>query len=424
MTSTKPTIAVIQFPGTNTERETLLAVARAGMKPVEFLWNEPREKLTGCDGFILAGGFAYEDRSRAGILAALDPVLDIIREESEQGKPVLGICNGAQILVEAGLVPGLENYRLGMALTHNKRIQNSHIIGVGYYNTWAYLRQTVPADRCAFTLERAIGSQMHIPLAHAEGRFVIPQELLEHLIANDQTIYRYCDEAGNILPEFPTNPNGSVYNLAAVCNPTGNVMAIMPHPERSPEGDCIFASLRTYIQRGATPDPAFVPYYPEHQPIQVYSRPSTAQEWILELLIADNEALSVQNALQQRSLGVAIKRYVHWEVSAQDTDPNQLQRQIHHSGELWNPHKERFAPLHPQPNTAFFLVRDKEDLLGRQKFETLTNRFGMSTLQSVYRGNLWRISVRHESLEATVRQVLETHVLFNPYSQTCYAYHP
>jgi phosphoribosylformylglycinamidine synthase len=417
-------IAVIQFPGTNTERETMLAVARAGMEPVEFLWNEPREKLTACDGFILAGGFAYEDRSRAGILAALDPVIDIIREESERGKPVLGICNGAQILVEAGLVPGLENYRLGMALTHNKRVQNSHIIGVGYYNTWAYLRQTVPADRCAFTLTGAISDKIHIPLAHAEGRFVIPQNLLDNLIANDQTVYRYCDGDGNILPEFPTNPNGSVYNLAAVCNPTGNVMAIMPHPERSLEGDCIFNSMRTYIQRGIASDPSFVSYHPERQPIKNYSLPLAAREWILELLITDNEALSVQNALQQRGLEVSIKRYVHWEVSAKDMDPDQLQRQIHDSGELWNTNKERFIHPSPQPKTAFFLVRDKEDLLGRQKLETLTNRFGMSSLQSIYRGNLWSITANHKSLKTVVDQVLDTHILFNPYSQRCYEYHP
>jgi len=253
---------------------------------------------------------------------------------------------------------------------------------------------------------------------------VIPWDLLERLIANDQTVYRYCDAKGNILPEFPTNPNGSVYNLAAVCNPAGNVMAIMPHPERATNGDCIFASMGTYIQRGIPRHPAFVSYQPQHQPIKPYSRPPAAQEWLLELLITDNEALSVQNALQQRGLPATIKRYVHWEVSAEGIDASQLERHIHASGELWNTHKERFVYPNPQPNTVFFLVRDKEDLLGRQKLETLTNRFGLSTLQSLYRGNLWSISVPHESMEATVRQVLDTHVLFNPYSQTCYEYHP
>src|SRR5438552_2166917 len=105
----------------------MLAVKRVGMEPVEFLWNEPKEKLQDLAGYIIVGGFSYEDRSRAGIIAALDPVMEEIKAQSERGKPVLGICNGAQILVEAGLVPGLEKHRLGMALAENKRVKDGKI---------------------------------------------------------------------------------------------------------------------------------------------------------------------------------------------------------------------------------------------------------------------------------------------------------
>src|SRR4051812_5292352 len=106
-------IGVIQFPGSNCERETSLAVRRAQMEPVEFLWNEPIDKLIACDGYIIVGGFSYEDRSRSGAIAALDPIMQIIRQQSDNGKPVLGICNGAQILVETGLVPGIANHEVG-----------------------------------------------------------------------------------------------------------------------------------------------------------------------------------------------------------------------------------------------------------------------------------------------------------------------
>ena len=92
-----------------------------------------------------------------------------------------------------------------------------------------------------------MGNLIHIPFAHAEGRFVIPEKLLNELIVNHQTVFRYGDYDGNFISEFPTNPNGSIYNLAAVCNPQGNVMAIMPHPERTLNGDCIFTSMREYI---------------------------------------------------------------------------------------------------------------------------------------------------------------------------------
>ena len=104
-------IAIIQFPGSNTERETLMACKRVGLNPVEFLWNEPIEKLLKFNGFVIVGGFAYEDRSRAGAIAALDPIMKQIKIEAEKGKPVLGICNGAQILVESGLIPGLDDHR-------------------------------------------------------------------------------------------------------------------------------------------------------------------------------------------------------------------------------------------------------------------------------------------------------------------------
>ncbi|MBT3829526.1 MAG: phosphoribosylformylglycinamidine synthase I, partial [Candidatus Marinimicrobia bacterium] len=125
----KINIAIIQFPGSNTERETLMACRRVGLNPVEFLWNEPAEKLSDFDGIIIVGGFAYEDRSRAGVIAALDPIMKQIKLEAKNGKPVLGICNGAQILVESGLVPGLANHRVGIAITDNKRVKDGHVLG-------------------------------------------------------------------------------------------------------------------------------------------------------------------------------------------------------------------------------------------------------------------------------------------------------
>ena len=183
-------IAIIQFPGSNTERETFMACHRVGLLPVGFLWNQPLEELSNFDGYIIVGGFSYEDRSRAGVIAALDPIIKQIKVEAKSGKPVLGICNGAQILVESGMVPGLENGRVGVALTDNKRIKKNHVIGVGYYNTWANLTVSVPPDRCAFTRKLKPEQSINIPLAHGEGRFIIPDELLEKMIKNRQTVYR------------------------------------------------------------------------------------------------------------------------------------------------------------------------------------------------------------------------------------------
>ena len=108
-------IGIVQFPGSNTERETFMACRRAGMNPIELLWNSTNDLLKTMHGYIIVGGFSYEDRSRAGVIAALDPIMEQIKIESNKGKPVLGICNGAQILVESGLVPGLKNGLPGIA---------------------------------------------------------------------------------------------------------------------------------------------------------------------------------------------------------------------------------------------------------------------------------------------------------------------
>ena len=171
-------IGVIQFPGSNTERETGLAIKRSSMRPVEVLWNATSEKVKRCDGYIITGGFSFEDRSRAGVVASLDPIMGTLKEEAEKGKPIFGICNGAQILVESGLVPGTEKNQTSIALTDNKRIQNDHVVGTGYYNTWADLKISVPPESTAFTRHLNSGEIIHIPFAHAEGRFIIPDKLL------------------------------------------------------------------------------------------------------------------------------------------------------------------------------------------------------------------------------------------------------
>ena len=225
-------IGVIQFPGSNTERETSLAIKRVKMNPVEIFWNSNQGLIKECHGFIITGGFSYEDRSRAGVIASLEPIINILKNESKKGKPIFGICNGAQILVESGLVPGTSDNQTSIALADNKRIKSGEVVGTGYYNAWSNLKLSVPQNSTAFTRHFSENEMINIPFAHAEGRFIIPDDLLEEMKTNDQTVFRYCDYNGKVSSEFPTNPNGSDYNLAAISNASGNVLAMMPHPER------------------------------------------------------------------------------------------------------------------------------------------------------------------------------------------------
>lgn len=412
-------IAIIQFPGSNTERETLMACRRVGLNPIEFLWNEPTEKLSEFYGYVIVGGFAYEDRSRAGVIAALDPIMKQIRLEAEKGKPVLGICNGAQILVESGLVPGLKNYRVGIALTDNKRVQGGHVIGVGYYNTWANLKMSAPSNRCAFTRHLNSGEWIKIPLAHGEGRFIIPNVLLEKMISNNQTVYRYCDDNGNIVDEFPTNPNGSMYNLAAVCNPEGNVMAMMPHPERTENGNVVFSSMKEFIENENPVSDHNLSFDRPHYEMTDYKANSNATEWIIDMIITDNEASSVSNALDHLGHNVSIARQTHWEISM-DGDRESILKKIDATGELYNSNKEFISqPKDSEKNTSF-LVRQKEDMLGRAKYESLKERFEIDGITDLKRGVIWNVTVNSGSFDTVLNDILGTHILFNPLSHECY----
>jgi hypothetical protein len=134
-------IAVVQFPGSNCEDESMFALRRAGIPCEQFLWNAPVEGLADYAGYFIVGGFSYEDRSRAGVIASLEPVLQRIAAEARKGKVVLGICNGAQVLVESGLVPGYTSQHLGMVLAPNRMERAGKIVGVGYYNDIATCKQ-------------------------------------------------------------------------------------------------------------------------------------------------------------------------------------------------------------------------------------------------------------------------------------------
>lgn len=461
-------IAIIQFPGSNCERETMLAVKRADMEPVEFLWNESREILREMDGFIIVGGFSYEDRSRAGIIAALDPVMQELKVQCELGKPILGICNGAQILVETGLVPGLENNKLAMVLAENKRMAHGRVLGTGFYNAWVNVRLSANYQRNAFTRHLTSQSIMHIPVANGEGRFLMTDALLAEMEAHGLNVFQYCDADGVVDDHFPVNPNGSVHGIAAVSNKRGNVMAMMPHPERTLNGDAIFKSMRDYIQEGRVEHVVPLCYYPRFSAPVAYEKLEGVHECVVELNITDNQAVTVENTLKQLGVQVSVKRYVHWEI---DCDALTLER-IKQTGVLFNVRKESLvdmvlrqpveeselvfangaAPaigrhIHvphglprqvrslpqadsgPLANTPSgggvrFLVRSRDDVVGEQKLQVLEDHFGLKNIKSIRHGVLWEFGCDNaDALEGLSDRILRTYIIANPYAHDCYQYH-
>ena len=412
-------IGVIQFPGSNTERETSIALKRAGMNPLEFLWNQDKKKLIACSGYIITGGFSYEDRSRAGVIASLDPIMSILKEEASKRKPILGICNGAQILVESGMIPGLNHGKVSIALTDNKRVKNGRIIGTGYYNAWTNIQMSVKPERTAFTRNIKNGGLIHIPLAHAEGRFIVPGELLRKLIINEQTVFRYCGENGDISPDFPINPNGSDYNLAAVCNPSGNIMAMMPHPERTHLGDTIFTSMRDHIKNDYHLKHTGLSHEFPRYDIENFKANKKSSEWVIDMIITDNEAASVQNALSRLKFNVDISRQVHWEIVTAG-GANNILKEIESSGELFNSNKEFISVINQNENTVSFLVRQKEDIQSISKLESLRERFDIGGIVDLRRGVIWNVTVKGGNFENVINDILDTHIFFNPLSHECY----
>jgi phosphoribosylformylglycinamidine synthase len=221
-------VAVLQLPGVNCEYETKTTLLRAELDAEIFRWNRPSSDLESFAAFVIPGGFSYQDRIRAGAVAAKVPALDVVGRGAEAGKPVLGICNGAQVLVEAGLVPGIRPGQVELALGANRGGWT------GYFCSWVYVRVEKEGRETAFTSRFEDGEIFPVPMAHASGRFTVRDtDRFGEWSEAGQVPLRYVTPVGDPEPDFPYNPNGSVRGAAGVTNPTGNVLAFMPHPERA-----------------------------------------------------------------------------------------------------------------------------------------------------------------------------------------------
>jgi len=234
-------VAVIQFPGSNCDLDALEILRDVVKAETDLVWHKDLDR-NDYDAYILPGGFSYGDYLRAGAIAATSPSIRIVKEAAEDGKPVLGICNGFQILVEAGLLPG--------AVLRNSSLR--------FACTWTKLR--VETTRTPFTSRAEKGQVLEIPIAHNEGRYYLDKEHIPELETNQQIVFRYVNEAKE--PTSDANPNGSIDNIAGICNQRGNVMGLMPHPERASlatlslddqnDGRIIFDSMmRTLAAPGA-----------------------------------------------------------------------------------------------------------------------------------------------------------------------------
>lgn len=274
------------------------------MEAVFFRWNDNVDKLKDVDGYFIPGGFSYEDRGRAGMVAARDPLLSHIADEASKGKVVIGNCNGAQILIESGLIPNAEG--LEMSLARNV----SEGKATGFINEWVWITPRCPEDRCSTSNWKGT---MHIPLAHGEGRFTTKDPgLLQRLKDNNQIAFQYCDESGNVSEDASVTPNGSLDAIAGICNPEGNVVALMPHPERTPLGDAYFASIKTWIENHPARDASTVVKNYNTDTISLPERKPEGIEIFIETIIVNNEERTVEKAVKTQQPNISLKqlRYI------------------------------------------------------------------------------------------------------------------
>jgi phosphoribosylformylglycinamidine synthase len=225
--------AIIVFPGTWSDHDCQYSLKDVLGQEADLIWHQETD-LSRYDYVVLPGGFSYGDYLRCGALARFSPVMEAVAKHAQAGRPVIGICNGFQILCEAGLLPGV--------LMRNDSLQ--------YRCQWINLR--VENNDTPFTNACHKGQVLRIPISHGEGRYYADDETLAHLEANKRIVFRYCTPDGEITTD--ANPNGSLNNIAGIINDRGNVLGMMPHPERaceslvgSDDGLYIWRSLFSFV---------------------------------------------------------------------------------------------------------------------------------------------------------------------------------
>ncbi|MCK4427254.1 MAG: phosphoribosylformylglycinamidine synthase subunit PurQ [candidate division Zixibacteria bacterium] len=227
---------VIIFPGSNCDYDAYMVIKDVIKRDVEFLWHQDTS-LSNCDCVILPGGFSYGDYLRTGAIARFSSIMKKLMDFAENGGLVVGICNGFQILLEAGLLPG--------AMLRNTPLRF----------ICKFVHIEVENENTPFTNFCHKGQVLKIPIAHTDGNYFISGDGLKKLKQNQQIVFRYCDQYGKITPE--ANPNGSLYDIAGICNEKRNVLGMMPHPERASEnilgaedGKHIFQSIVSFFEKG------------------------------------------------------------------------------------------------------------------------------------------------------------------------------
>ncbi len=409
-----PSLAVIAFPGNNSETETARAAQNNGFEAEIIRWNEV-DKIGSYDAYILPGGFSFEDRGRAGAIAAREPIFKALRAEGARGKVILGICNGAQMMVESGLIP-VGSDPLPFALADNVRRDTSdHVLGTGYYNAWCAIKP----ERTDTAFSGNTDAVLTVPVAHGEGRFTTRSDRAQTALESGSHVaFRYSDENGETATSYPANPNGATAAVAMIVNIEGTVGAIMPHPERYPlecDGDQIFKAMHAWIIEGKSPSTVVIgdlssQSLPEIKPFKTDSSAVALEK---TLIITDNEGFSVSQAardLMGKDFDLE-KSFVYVFAGASEAE-------LASTGLVANPNKETLVVFEPKPQQI--LVELFEDDPALHLADQLTEQLGKTV--TVRRLKAWNFSDAIGTPE--IESILKNGLICNPNSGSVFMAYP
>ncbi|MCF7830597.1 phosphoribosylformylglycinamidine synthase I [Candidatus Gracilibacteria bacterium] len=404
-----PKLAVVAFPGNNCESESLRAAKRNGFDTDLILWNEI-EKIGHHDAYFLPGGFSFEDRGRSGVIASREPIFAVLRKEAQKGKVILGVCNGAQMIVESGLIP-VEDNPVPFALAENvRRDETGKVLGTGFYNSWKRLK---PARRDTAFTNSVNKDFLRLPMAHGEGRFTSTNPAcLEALKSDNHVAFRYCDNKGNVSDKFPITPNGSNFAVAMIVNKEGTIGAIMPHPERfydSCDGDQIFQSMRQWIEEKRSPEEVMIGDFSQGQLPEIKNFQVKPNSLLLEkkLIITDNEGFSIsQTASNIAGEEIKLGRSILYEIYCDRSE----KEKIIDSGLILNPNKEQLLDF-TENKEAKYAVLPLEDDAAKALGEKLSKLLNKDVEVKIYK--CWDFG---DTNKESVNRVIQNRLLANPNS--------
>lgn len=403
-------IAILRFPNAPHEADLVKAIQQVGMSPVVFAWNESLASLNAVDGYLLIGALP------AGVIAATHPAMRIIADEAAKGKPVLGLGEAAAWLLEAGLVPGLENNKAAIALAPSQRRQEDKIQNLGVHEVQVHVRLSDDYQRNAYTRHLNRETIVPVMLGLTAGRFVLSEILWQEIEQQGLNVFQYCDESGAVIDDATVNPLGSMGNMAAIANKAGHVMALLPPLENTAVGEALLLSMRDYIKKAHYVPVLPLSYYPRRLKPLVYQPAPQAKTRVMRL--QEDFALVVEQALNESGLAVRVRCQAHLEVQGVDEAGFAA---IMGSGVLYDAAQaEAVSPL--PSSSAAFLVRPKEDDLGKLQCLTLAADFGVTGVEAIHHGVIWYLFSDTPLDDAKIQACLDTRLFYHPLLQACYRY--